>query len=275
MRESKSSTWQRVTKRRPCPVCGRPDWCMFTGAVDSPTAVICARTESPRRAGEGGWLHILRNNGAAWAPWRRTIPAAVRTMSGADRLDFAKLAAEYRAAVQPQAVARLAASLGLSAESLGRLGICWASWHWAWTFPMIDAAGAVLGIRLRRPDGTKLSVRGGKDGLFIPAALDGGRLLVCEGPTDTAALLDLGFSAVGRPSCAGGVKLLVELVKLLAVPEVVIMADGDAPDNAARATWLRCCWHTARRCGLSRPRRAAKMRGPGNEPAPRWWKCKR
>ena len=48
-------------------------------------------------------------------------------MSGTDRLDFAKLAAEYRAAVQPQAVARLAASLGLSVESLGLLGIGWAS----------------------------------------------------------------------------------------------------------------------------------------------------
>lgn len=57
----------------------------------------------------------------------------------------------------------------------------------------------------------------------------GGRLLVCEGPTDTAALLDLGLSAVGRPSCSGGVKLLVELVKQRRPAEVVIVADGDAP----------------------------------------------
>jgi hypothetical protein len=202
---------------------------MFSGPVDSPTAVICARTESPRRAGEGGWLHILRDDSPTWAPWRRTIPAAVRTMPGPDRLDFAKLAAEYCAAVQPQALARLAASLGLSVESLGRLGVGWASGHRAWTFPMIDAAGKVLGIRLRRPDGRKLSIKGGKEGLFIPGALDGGRLLIAEGPTDAAALLDLGFSAVGRPSCMGGVRLLVELVQRLAVPEVVIMADGDTP----------------------------------------------
>jgi len=202
---------------------------MFTGPVNSPTAVICARTESPKLCGEAGGLHVLRDDSPTWAPWRRTIPAAVRTMSGPDRLDFAKLAAEYRAAVQPQVVARMAASLGLSMESLGRLRIGWASGHRAWTFPMIDVAGRVLGIRLRRPDGRKLSVKGGKEGLFIPTALDGGRLLIAEGPTDAAALLDLGFSAVGRPSCAGGVRLLVELVQRLAVPEVVIVADGDTP----------------------------------------------
>ena len=36
-----ASTWQRVSKRRPCPVCERPDWCMYAGPDDSPTAVIC------------------------------------------------------------------------------------------------------------------------------------------------------------------------------------------------------------------------------------------
>jgi hypothetical protein len=149
-------------------------------------------------------------------------------MTGPDE-DFAKLAAEYRAAVQPQALARLAVNLGVSAESLGRLGIGWASRYCSWSFPMIDAAGIVLGIRLRRPDGSKLSVKGGHDGLFIPEALDIDQLLIAEGPTDCAALLDLGFNAVGRPNCAGGVKLLVELVQRLAVPEVVIVADGDGP----------------------------------------------
>jgi DNA primase len=95
---------------------------------------------------------------------------------------------------------------------------------------MSDASGLVVGIRLRRPDGRKLSVRGGKEGLFIPADLpDGGRLLICEGPTDTAALLDLGFSAVGRPSCTGGTRHLVELVRLRRPSELVIVADGDGP----------------------------------------------
>jgi DNA primase len=96
---------------------------------------------------------------------------------------------------------------------------------------MTDSEGNVVGIRLRAPNGRKWSVRGGQEGLFIPAdeTVAGERLLICEGPTDTAALLDLGFSAVGRPSCTGGVTLLAELVKHHRPAEVVIVADADAP----------------------------------------------
>ncbi len=140
------------------------------------------------------------------------------------------MAADFRAAVRPAALARLAAALGVTVASLTRLGIGWSAEHWAWAFPMLDIDGQVLGIRLRRAGGKKTSVRGGREGLFIPEALDlGGRLLVCEGPTDAAAVLDLGFSAVGRPSCLGGVKLLVELVQRVKPAEVVIAGDGDEP----------------------------------------------
>jgi DNA primase len=98
---------------------------------------------------------------------------------------------------------------------------------------MRNPSGEVLGIRLRRPDGGKFAVKGSKDGLFLPA-MDGsepdGPLLICEGPTDTAALLDMGFgNVVGRPSCTGGTRLLVQLVRRRLRPEVVIVADGDGP----------------------------------------------
>jgi hypothetical protein len=224
----RNKTWQRVGKARPCPICGRIDWCLYTGQPDNPEAVICARVESSRRCGEAGWLHHLRDSGVAWCPLVRRIELSAARIA-VPSIDFGNMAAVFRAAVQPQALSKLAASLGLSAESLGRLGIGWSAKNRAWSFPMMDADGQVLGIRLRRPDGTKLSVKGGHEGLFVPEALPGGRLLIAEGPTDTAALLDMEFNAVGRPSCTGGVKLLVDLVQRLAVPEVVIVADGDEP----------------------------------------------
>ena len=202
-------------------MCGKPDWCLFAGArAIRPTAAICARIESPKRCGEGGWLHVLRDDGPTWAPWRRIeFSVAVRMMSEPSdgKPDFAKLAADFRAAVRPEALDRLAVALGVSVESLRRLGVGWSAKNRAWAFPMSNAAGDVLGIRLRLPGGKKLSVKGGQGrAVFIsPRASTGrhGLLLIAEGPTDTAALLDLGFSAVGRPSCTGGVKLLVELVR--------------------------------------------------------------
>lgn len=60
---------------------------------------------------------------------------------------------------------------------------------------------------------------------------------VCERPDwclvsadGAAALLDLGYrEVVGRPSCTGGIKLLIKLVRQRRPAEVVIVADGDEP----------------------------------------------
>jgi hypothetical protein len=137
--------------------------------------------------------------------------------------------AAFRKAVDPSHLTDLAQPLGLSVESLSTLSIGWSAEHGAWTFPMFDHERTVVGVRLRRPDGRKFSVTGGKEGLFIPTTLSlSHRLLVAEGPTDTAALLDLGFTTVvGRPSCTGGIKLLTELVRLMPLADVVIVADAD------------------------------------------------
>jgi len=232
-------SWQRVSKRRPCPVCGKPDWCLVAGDDANPEGAICARVESARRCGEAGWLHVLRRFGPTWTPWRRTIHAAARMMErgGDGPADFGKLAADCAAAVRPEALDRLAVGLGVSAASLRRLGVGWSIRRGGWTFPMKSPAGAVLGIRLRASGGRKLSVRGGKEGLFIPSDLptEGGMLLIAEGPTDTAALLDLGFDAVGRPSCTGGISLLIELARARKPSTGGVVSDSDAPGRRGAA----------------------------------------
>ena len=95
---------------------------------------------------------------------------------------------------------------------------------------MRDAAH-VCGIRLRSDGGKKWAVRGGRDGLFMPAGLDAAKqLLIAEGVTDAAAALDLGFNnVVGRPSCSGGTRLVVKLIQARKPTEVVIVGDGDKP----------------------------------------------
>lgn len=222
--------FRRVTKAHPCPICGRPDWCLVAGPSDTPTAALCARVESVKRCGQAGWLHRLRDDDA-WRPSRQRVrtvtPPAARTAD----IDIAKLAeAWHRTALESGELSRLAADLGVSVESLSRLGAGWASDRRCWSFPMRSPDGDLLGIRLRLTDGRKLAVRGGHEGLFLPSGLTrGGRLLIAEGASDTAALLDLGFVAVGRPSCTGGAKLLVDLARRLATDDVVIVADADAP----------------------------------------------
>jgi hypothetical protein len=196
----------------------------------------------------GGFLHRLTDHPRKVPHGRRTI---VVPLGGARRADLPGLARGYADALTPGLLEQLAARLGLSERSLRRLRAGWAfdggrgcgildagdafrvsAAGAVWSFPMLDPAGRVLGVRLRHPDGRKSAVPGSREGLFLPDGLllrDGprGRLLVAEGPTDCAALLDLGFDAVGRPSCTGGVRHLTALCSARRPAEVVAVADVD------------------------------------------------
>lgn len=245
--------WSRAMRGRPCPICGKHDWCSVS--VDGALAVCMRIGDNAIKAtSNGGWLHRLRDTGERPQRLVRTVPVPTQ-IQGRD--DLAQLVGQYQGNVDPARLQRLADQLGLTVASLHRLGIGWASRAellamgteclgvGVWTFPMVDASGCVRGIRLRTPKGFKYALAGGHDGLFVPlwlasggnatptsnltAMLNTGPLLVAEGPTDTAALLDLGFAAAGRSSCAGGVKLLVELVRVCRANDVVIVADGDKP----------------------------------------------
>jgi len=212
----------RVSGSRRCPVCDRLDWCLIERG-DHPRKVVCARVESPRPWGEAGWLHILRDDGA-WRTMRRVRTVFAPSMPVP--LDLQTCTVQYQEAVDPPSLNRLARVLGVTANSLRRLDIGWSGR--AWTFPMRNAAGIVTGVRLRFPDGTKMAVKGGKEGLFVPRGLGAGaRLLIAEGPTDTAALLDLGFDAIGRPSCTGGTRVIVRWVQQHLPTSIVICGDAD------------------------------------------------
>jgi DNA primase len=95
----------------------------------------------------------------------------------------------------------------------------------------------LVGIRMRGTDGRKWAIKGSKQGLFIPKDLPENKVLfICEGPTDTAAMLDLGFAAVGRPSCLGATDLIAEIANKR---HVIVVADGDTPgkDGASRLAY--------------------------------------
>lgn len=214
--------WIRASREHPCPICGpthrRQSWCLI--AVDG-TAVICPRVESDRPVGTkgAGWLHRLTNPLPPAPPPKREPPAVPPA-------EFGRLAEQYAAAVGPDRLRLFAKSLGVSPVVLRRL--CVGHDGEAWTFPMRDAAGRVTGIRRRLTDGRKLSVRGGHEGLFYDP--DGlapqDEILLPEGPTDTAALMMLGFAVVGRPSCLGGRELVKQLVGRR---DCVVVSDADEP----------------------------------------------
>jgi len=240
--------WGRVTRHRPCVVCGRGDWCGYS--ADGSVA-ICMRVKSDRPTRNGGWLHQVTDAPPRPAP-RVYVPQPHHAQPCTT--DWATMLRRFERDTRAAEVERLATSLGVSPGSLCRLGIAWAAPHRAWAFPMCNGKRRPIGIRLRAESGRKWAIRGSHNGLFWPDHLgNGGPLLLCEGPTDVAALLDLGYATIGRPSCAGAVDLVIEVVQGLRHRDVVIVADADEQGLDGADRLARALTEAGRRPKVIRP----------------------
>lgn len=221
---SNTTHWLRVNRSRRCPICAHADWCLISA---NGTAAICPRVPSDKQIGNAGWLHRL--DGAT----NRLVASSAHTLPSAPRLSaeaLSQLVGRFQRDLPAQRLDILSRRLGVTEESLRRLGVGWSWNHTAFAFPMSGADGRVRGIRLRTLSGRKFCIPGSTIGLFIPRDLRlANDLLICEGESDTAAMLDLGFSVVGRPGCSHGTALLVELVKRNKPGIVTIMADAGEP----------------------------------------------
>lgn len=224
------ATWLRVSRQRPCPICGKPDWCSVT---EDGSSAGCMRVAdgAVRHVGQGhGTMHIhpLGQFDPAQPVCRYRSPANDRPSTF--ELNYEAILGRWAQATSATGLADLAAGLGVSRESLARLGTVWCPERHVWAFPMHDDRRQVVGIRLRSTDGRKFAVNGSHTGLFMPMGLDSrSTMMICEGPTDAAAALTLGYQAVGRPSCSGGTAFLCDLLQAGRRRDVVIVADADGP----------------------------------------------
>lgn len=238
---------------RPCPRCGGRDRFALLPDFAARGAVLCRhcfnRATDPR-PGDGlatlrWWLDLSVVEAVRWLsawlgvgnapPVRRPIE---RRLSIAEVVDprLAKMSDRWFRAMRETWRARCAGLLGLRHfDSLLRLRTGWADELKATSWPMRDALGHVIGIRLRCPKtARKWAVAGSRAGLFMPDGLTpcGRWLFAAEGPTDTAALLSVGLDAIGVPSAGGAADLVADVARKLRPAEVVIFADDDGPGRA-------------------------------------------
>lgn len=221
----------RVTRGCPCPVCGKTSWCLI--AKDGSGRAVCKRVESDKPRADAGWLHV----GGTLAVDPKRIASAVRSR----RLSAGEIEAmcgRFVAGMDGSRLVRIAAGLCVSRDSLARLSIGFDGE--AYTFPMLNADGEIVGFRRRFNDGRKLSVAGGNEGLFIPSGLTFTRAThLCEGPTSCAALLSMGFEAVGRPSCNSGNRIACDFIRRSCVRSVIVWGDRDKPKTLANGNTFR------------------------------------
>lgn len=213
--------WIHVKKSFLCPVCGKDDWCSVCPELQ---LVHCMRigSDRPSKNVMGGWIHPLDS--------KVKRPVHVAPAAPEPTIDAAGILESWSYNTNPSLLDSFALELGVTSESLIRLGCCRSDSHHAWAFPMRDGSSQIIGIRLRYDSGDKRSVKGSRSGLFIPISPPQHTCYVTEGPTDCAAALSLGLFSIGRPSCSGGTVQLWAALKERRVRRVVIIADND-PDK--------------------------------------------
>ena len=244
---------------RPCPKCGGSDRYSPMSDLAQRGAVLCrscfnATTEP--RSGDGiatlrWWIGCNAADAIRWLacflgvrdgdhapvvnrPVERRLSIPEQSVTP-ER--FRLMAEVWRRNMRPKYLQRAAELLGLPVDPLERLGVGWAPEHRATSWPMRNDTGDVIGVRLRCPKtAEKWAVKGSRAGLFYALDLltveQPNRLIVCEGPTDTAAMLAVGLHAVGVPSAGGGIDLLMAMCRRIRPEYLQVMADADGPGAA-------------------------------------------
>ena len=254
--------WHNVSKREPCPICHKTDWCSISNNGE---VCVCHRVESPYPTKSGyGWIHRLKERvvgASVVSSWRTrttnkptTAHQLPTTTHQLPTTNYQLPATNYQLPASPyfsslptgdlqtRLCARLERELGLPRTLLEMHDVRWDSRANAAAFPMRNAAGDVTGIRYRQLNtGRKWALKGSKDGLFyIPEYIPiTDEIVVCEGPTDMLAAASVGLNAVGRSSCMTGAALLREFIRAHRVKRVSIIGDNDKPHDRPDGSWWR------------------------------------
>lgn len=230
--------WHNVSRKEPCPICQKPDWCTLS---NDGMMCVCKRVPSPHPAKSGqGWIHVLVER-----PKREFIPRMPRRPR-VQLFDATQTMAGYRAEFEAPGGGRdlfdslldVANDLNMSAAFIDRLLIGRSAFHHAWAFPMLDGNANCVGVRLREYGSSrKWSVSGSRDGLFFDPELQpreaiyngikGREIVIVEGATDCIAGYALGLPTVGRSSCGTGAEHIKQLCSRLTVGRVTIVTDND------------------------------------------------
>jgi len=220
------SSFEHVTKEKPCAICGHSDWCCRLTRYH-----LCMRVKSDKPTQRTGWLHA--KDAAS-----QNLPIPPRPHRKSDdelHKEWAPIAAKAHRSGRHR-LGDLASMLGVDPGALDRLGVGYTELQgqWCWTFPERNAIGQVVGItkRLEVPTAggkTKLFAKGARRGLtYCDTWCDySGVIWLVEGGSDVAAALTLGLCVIGRPSNTGGIDMLVRLLAAHPKRRIVVLGEND------------------------------------------------
>ena len=152
----------------------------------------------------------------------------------------------------------LSEMLGLTTDSLAAVGYVYDVTESCWAQPERGADERIIGLTKRYANHKKYCYRGSRRGLVIPRDWSSrDTVYIVEGPTDTAAILDLGHMAIGRPSNTAGVGLIHNL--MAEYPgQLVFVIEFDTKDCVCQSKEQCICrcdcrWQSKKFCHLCAP----------------------
>lgn len=181
------------------------------------------QSDRPKTLADGstGYLHRVGDEPRPQPRKSEVQPAPI--------LNVNQILKTWRAEHRGNSLDVLSVDLGVTTWSLEALECVHAPYYQTYGFPMRSGDNSYTGIRLRKINGDKWAERGSHQGLFIPQTEPQQTALIVEGPTDCAAALSIGFFALGRPNCCGGIEHLKIAVTKLKIRRAVIVSDLDDP----------------------------------------------
>lgn len=218
---------------RVCPICGKPDWC---GISADGLFAFCPRIEkgSIGEYGRWGWIHPLD---------QKKDFGACRAKSKA-KVHWKELHELYQQDILlrcPEVVW----------EQLV-LGVGWDGK--AWIYPTYNERREIVGMQRRFPDGTKLHIKGSKDGIFWPFINSFTEtLLITEGVSDCMTALLMGFNVIGRSNCVGGKDIILKLLIRRRKCSPLIIADNDKVGIEGAKKLQKTILATGRSCEMLVP----------------------
>jgi hypothetical protein len=211
---------------------------------------ICPRTEtgSKKYIDGSGYLHVID----------KTVPMPPFRADEAGKelpehnLVLSRFSSKMMEACTDERIGILSRSIGVPSFALRLLRVGWSASSDAYSFPMFRDGQRLIGIRLRSLSSKKWAVKGSKQGLFMPFdwPRPGKGIVICEGPTDTAAVLGMGMNAIGRPSAMGSHALVGEVVEGM---DVCLISDSDEVGIDSATKLARFLKTKCRRVGILVP----------------------
>lgn len=194
----KSSPLARVTRRRPCPVCRKPDWCLVS---PEGTGALCMRKASARPARRGGgWWHSFTHEPLPPRARPAPRPGTTSPSAGPDHVDrVLRVLIREHLALSPVHRESLLAR-GLTCDALERNGYASAPTHAR--AAEISRALSRLGLEgvpgfYREGGAWRMAVTA--PGFYIPVRDERGRVAGLQLRRDSGAPKYLWLSSANRP----------------------------------------------------------------------------